>query len=168
MNPARRDLFRLRCRQFRWLALVMIGVVGLLVALLVFFMPVEAMIAGNAEAGAAWRRAIGALIWQAPTLCYLYAVWAISRALKDLSQGRLIQPTLGGALRRVGIALGLGGFTSVFVVTNLARMLDGGAGGYLNYDVAGMTLGMIGGALFLLAGVMEEAGRVQAELDEMI
>ena len=31
-----------------------------------------------------------------------------------------------------------------------------------------MTLGMIGGALFLLGGVMDQAGKVQAELDEMI
>jgi hypothetical protein len=47
-------------------------------------------------------------------------------------------------------------------------MVEGGRGGYLHFDVAGMTLGMIGGALFLLGRVMEQAGRVQAELDEMI
>ena len=34
--------------------------------------------------------------------------------------------------------------------------------------VAGMTLGMIGGALFLLGRVVDQAGAVQAELDEMI
>jgi hypothetical protein len=80
----------------------------------------------------------------------------------------LIQPTLSGALRKVGLALGIGGVTSVFVVTNLTRVLEGGRGGFLHFDVAGMTLGMIGGALFLLGRVMDQAGRVQAELDEMI
>jgi hypothetical protein len=41
-------------------------------------------------------------------------------------------------------------------------------GGYLNLDVGAMTLGMIGGALYLLGRVVDQAGRVQAELDEMI
>ena len=79
-----------------------------------------------------------------------------------------IAPTLADALRRVGLALGLGGLLNVFGVTNLVRLIEGGRGGWAWFDVAGMTLGMIGGALFLLAGVMEQAGKVQAELDEMI
>jgi hypothetical protein len=86
----------------------------------------------------------------------------------QLSRGRLIQPTLSSALRQVGLALGIGGVASVFLVTNLARVLEGGRGGWPHFDVAGMTLGMIGGALFLLGRVMDQAGRVQAELDEMI
>jgi hypothetical protein len=56
----------------------------------------------------------------------------------------------------------------VFGVTNVIRLIEGGRGGFAYFDVAGMTLGMIGGALFLLGGVMEQAGKVQAELDEMI
>ena len=57
---------------------------------------------------------------------------------------------------------------SVFVVTNLARVIEGGRGSFLHFDVAGMTLGMIGGALFLLGRVIDQADRIQAELDEMI
>ena len=80
----------------------------------------------------------------------------------------LIQPILVHALRRVGLSLGLGGLFSVFGVTNVIRLIEGGRGGFAYFDVAGMTLGMIGGALFLLGGVMEQADKVQAELDEMI
>ena len=57
---------------------------------------------------------------------------------------------------------------SVFIVTNLLRLIGSSEGGYLHFDVAGMTLGMIGGALFLLGRVVDQAGAVQAELDEMI
>ena len=68
----------------------------------------------------------------------------------------------------VGLALGVGGVWSVFVVTNLTRIIQGGQGGWLHFDVSGMTLGMIGGALFLLGRVLGQAADVQAELDEMI
>ena len=68
----------------------------------------------------------------------------------------------------MGIALGVGGVLSVFVVTNAVRLLNAGQGGYLHFDVPGMALGMIGGALFLLSRVMSQAAAAQAELDEMI
>ena len=57
---------------------------------------------------------------------------------------------------------------SVFIVSNLMRLVGFTKGSYLNFDVAGMTLGMIGGALFLLGRVMDQALAAQAELDEMI
>jgi len=85
-----------------------------------------------------------------------------------VSKGRLIQPTLARALRHVGIALGLGGLLSVFGITNISRLIGGSQGSFAYFDVAGMTLGMIGGVLSLLGRVVEHAGRVQAELDEMI
>ena len=109
-----------------------------------------------------------ALIWMTPTLFYLIGVWTIGSSLGDLAKGRLIQPTLADTLRRVGIALGLGGIVSVFVAPNLSRLLDFSRGGYLYFDTSGMTLGMIGGALFLLGRVVEKAGEIQAELDEII
>ncbi|MGH7026446.1 DUF2975 domain-containing protein [Brevundimonas sp.] len=114
-----------------------------------------------------WRFG-GDLIWASPAVCYLLGVWFIGRAMGQLARGRLIQPTLASALRRVGLSLGFGGVISVFVVTNLLRLLGHTSGGYLHFDVAGMTLGMIGGALFLLGRVVDQAGAVQAELDEMI
>jgi hypothetical protein len=108
------------------------------------------------------------IVWAMPTVFYLFAVWSIGAAMGQLSKGRLIQPILVHALRRVGLSLGMGGLFSVFGVTNIVRLIEGGRGSFAYFDVAGMTLGMIGGALFLLGGVMEQAGKVQAELDEMI
>jgi hypothetical protein len=59
----------------------------------------------------------------APSVCYLFGVWSIGRAMGELQKGRLIQPTLASALRRVGLALGVGGVLQVFVVTNLLRLI---------------------------------------------
>jgi hypothetical protein len=46
--------------------------------------------------------------------CYLFGVWSIGRAMGELQKGRLIQPTLASALRRVGLSLGLGGVLQRF------------------------------------------------------
>ena len=142
----------------------MVASVGGLLALLHLIFP--ALLA--ARDGAWPDGMVNGLLYRAPTLFYLFAVWSIGSAMGQLSKGRLIQPTLVHALRRVGLSLGVGGLLSVFVVTNLLRVLEFSRGGYLHFDVPGMTLGMIGGALFLLGGVVEQAGKVQAELDEMI
>jgi len=158
------DRFRRRCAQFRWLAVFMVISVGALLALIHVIAPAVMTLRGEDVAGRWPTQAV----WALPTVFYLFAVWAIGAAMGQLSKGRLIQPTMVHALRRVGLALGFGGLLSVFGVTNLARMIEGGQGGWAYFDVAGMTLGMIGGALFLLGGVMEQAGKVQAELDEMI
>ncbi|MFW2342591.1 DUF2975 domain-containing protein [Brevundimonas sp.] len=158
--------FRARCRQFQWLARFMVISVGSLLALMHLIVPVWLRLRGD-EVPYAWD-IVRSLIWAMPAVLYLAAVWMIGRALGHLSKGRLIQPTLVVALRNVGVALGVGGVWSVFVVTNLTRILQGGQGGWFHFDVSGMTLGMIGGALFLLGRVLDQAADVQAELDEMI
>ena len=164
MTQTAPDRFRRRCAQFRWLAVFMVASVGGLLVLIHVVAPVLLTLRGEAVGG----RWLTQAVWALPTAFYLFAVWSIGAAMGQLSRGRLIQPTLAHALRRVGLALGLGGLVSVFGVTNVTRLIEGGAGGWAYFDVAGMTLGMIGGALFLLGGVMEQAGKVQAELDEMI
>lgn len=157
--------FRRRCAQFRWLAIFMVLSVGALLALIHLVAPGVLLVRGDPSMASRW---LADVVWALPTAFYLFAVWSIGAAMGQLSKGRLIQPTLVRALRRVGLSLGFGGLLSVFGVTNLTRLIEGGRGGWAYFDVPGMTLGMIGGALFLLGGVVEQAGRVQAELDEMI
>ena len=166
MSQTSTDRFRRRCAQFRWLAVFMVVSVGALLALMYLVAPVVLTIRGDSQMSG--REMLAQWVWGVPPAFYLYAVWSIGAAMGQLSQGRLIQPTLVHALRRVGLSLGFGGLLSVFGVTNVIRLIEGGRGGWAHFDVAGMTLGMIGGALFLLGGVMEQAGRIQAELDEMI
>ena len=160
------DRFRRLCGQYRWLAVFMVCSVGGLLLLMHVIAPAVVWLRDGPPDFA--RRAAGDLIWASPAAFYLMGVWFIGRAMGQLARGRLIQPTLASALRQVGLSLGFGGVISVFVVTNLLRLIDPAKGGYLYFDVAGMTLGMIGGALFLLGRVVDQAGAVQAELDEMI
>ena len=158
--------FRRMCGQFRWLAVFMVVSVGALLMVTNLAGPVGHWL--REEPQSYETRYLAGVIWALPPVCYLFGVWSIGRAMGQLAKGRLIQPTLSSALRRVGLALGVGGVLSVFVVTNLLRVIGHSPGGYLNFDVASMTLGMIGGALFLLGRVVDQADRIQSELDEMI
>lgn len=158
--------FRRMCGQFRWLAVFMVVSVGLLMVCLHLIFPgLNWAINGRAMMP---RETAVSLIWITPAACYLFAVWSIGAAMGQLAKGRLIQPTLALALRKVGLALGVGGVFTVFLMTNLLRLAGATKGGFVNFDIGNMTLGMIGGALFLLGRVIDQAGAVQAELDEMI
>ena len=158
--------FRQMCGQFRWLAVFMVLSVGAILTLMYLVAPLMLNLRGQLPDYG--FRVLTGLIMASPSICYLFGVWSIGRALSQISRGRLIQPTLAYALRRVGLALGIGGVLAVFAVSNLLRLIGETKGGYLNFDVASMTLGMIGGALFLLGRVVDQADRVQAELDEII
>ena len=166
MSQTDTDRFRLMCRQFNWLAIFMVCSVGAILALMHVIVPVVFLTRGeNQLVVDLW---LAELVKSVPTLFYLFAVWSIGSAMGQLAKGRMIQPVLAYALRRVGLALGFGGLFSVFGMTNVMRLIEGGRGSWAYFDVAGMTLGMIGGALFLLGRVMEQAARVQSELDDMI
>tara|TARA_R110002167_G_scaffold186407_1_gene387478 strand:+ start:2027 stop:2527 length:501 start_codon:yes stop_codon:yes gene_type:complete len=165
---SRTDLtrFRAMCGQYRWLAVFMVVSVGAILALMFLVAPGVLMARGDYTGTPS--RWLVEMIQALPTLFYLFAVWSIGSAMGQLSKGRLIQPTLVHALRRVGLSLGIGGLLSVFGITNLVRLIEGGHGSWAYFDVPGMTLGMIGGALFLLGRVVDQADHIQAELDEMI
>ena len=158
--------FRRLCGQFRWLAVFMVCSVGAILAGAHIVAPAVLTARGDPRFDpAVW---LETAVWATPTLFYLFAVWSIGAAMGQLSKGRLIQPILGKALRHVGLALGLGGLLSVFGVTNISRLIGGDQGSFAYFDVASMTLGMIGGALFLLGRVVDQAHRLQSELDDMI
>jgi len=158
--------FRRMCSQFRWLAILMVVSVGFLLATIAWIAPLLMVVLYKAPLRL--DRMAMFTIWSTPAACYLFGVWTIGRTLGDLAKGRLIQAALPSTLRRVGVALGVGGVASVFVISNLLRLLGQAKGGYVHIDVPGMTLGMIGGALYLLGRVMDQALAAQAELDEMI
>lgn len=169
MSQSPLSLFRRRCRQFQRLAWFMVGSLGLIVLL-------QAGLAAAAYSGVVGvtpprlepAYVIGMALGMVSPACYLYAVWVIGQAMGAVAGGDLFQPRLSQALCRAGVALGLGGVFSVFVMTNLMRLFGIVRGSYLNLDIAAMTLGMFGGVLFLLGGLMERAGHMQAELDEIL
>lgn len=168
MTKTETDRFRVMCRQFNGLAIFMVCCVGLLLVMMHAASPVAFLLRETVRPPEFADLWLAQSVKDLPQLFYLFAVWSTGRAMGQLANGRLIQPVMAAALRRVGLALGFGGLLSVFGVTNIIRLINGGQGGWMYFDVSGMTLGMIGGALFLLGRVMEQAGKVQAELDEMI
>jgi hypothetical protein len=142
------------CEQFRWMARVMVVGVGAIIVIAPLVLP--------------HGYKLEAIVWSLPAICYLFGVWSMGRAMGQVARGRLLEAALPSVLRRVGISLGAGGLMSVFVVGGLKRLVGVEVGGYVQFDVAGMTLGMIGAALFLLGRIVDKALAAQAELDEMI
>jgi hypothetical protein len=103
-----------------------------------------------------------------PGLAYLWAVWAVQRALADLAAGRLFHATVARAMRHIGACVFAGALFSVFGVTNVSRLITGGHGGYAYFDLSGIVLGVVGAALVLMARVVDQARALQAELDEIL
>ena len=102
-----------------------------------------------------------------PALGYLWALWAVQRALGELAAGATFQPAVARAMRHIGIGVLAGALFNVFAVTNLSRWISGGHGGYLYFDLSGIVLGVVGAALVLMARLVDQARALQAELDEI-
>lgn len=159
------DRFRSQCRLLRACALVVFVGLFLLLALGMVGLPWR-MATGIAQGGG--TRALVSVVQFLPGLGYLWALWAVQRALGDLSAGRLFHPTVARAMRHIGIGVLAGALFNVFAVTNLSRWIVGGTGSYLYFDLSGIVLGVVGAALVLLARLVDQARALQAELDEIL
>ena len=158
------DRFRDRCRVLRIATLVVFFGLTAMILLGLIGLPNWQNASTDSGALGTLRIFIPAL----PALGYLWALWAVQRALSDLVAGRLFHPTVARAMRQIGIGVLVGALLNVFVVTNLIRMLVGGRGSYLYFDLSGIVLGVVGTALILLARLVDQARALQAELDEII
>lgn len=159
------DRFRSQCRLLRIAALVVFAGLFLLLALGMVGLPWR--LAVDAEQD--WStRALLSVVQFLPGLGYLWALWAVQRALGDLASGRLFHPTVARAMRHIGIGVLAGALFNVFAVTNLSRWIAGGHGGYAYFDLSGIVLGVVGAALVLLARLVDQARALQAELDEIL
>jgi hypothetical protein len=113
------------------------------------------------------RRLAFQLVRTCPELFYLLALWGIREALASLARGQLYTIAVTRMLRRVGVMLAVGAFLNVFVVPGVAWLLGHGPGYLIAYDVSGLVLGAIGLSLTILARVLEFAGQIQSELEEI-
>jgi hypothetical protein len=159
------DAFRTQCRLLRLATAVVFA--GLLVLVLsgVGSLPSwqvddVALLTGAQR----WQiRLINAL----PSIGYLWALWSVQRALGDLAAGRTFHPTVARAMRHIGAGVLAGALMEVFAVMNLIRLVLG-RGSYLYFDTSAIVLGVVGAALVLLAGLVDRARALQAELDEIL
>lgn len=159
------DRFRNQCRLLRVAVLFVFGLLSLFIFSLMVGLPLR--LATDMPEG--WStRALLSVVRYLPGLGYLWALWAVQRALADLAADRLFHPTVARAMRHIGIGVLAGALFNVFAVTNLARWITGGKGGYLYFDMSVIVLGVVGAALVMLARVVDQARALQAELDEIV
>jgi|GEM_PF-359290 len=156
------DRFRSQCRLLRIATLVVFA--GFLLLLLLAGSLVPWRMAAGDEA----TRALLLVVRLLPGVGYLWALWAVQRALGELAGGALFAPAVARAMRHIGIGVLAGALCNVFVVTNLSRWIAGGQGGYLYFDLSGIVLGVVGAALVLMARLVDRARALQAELDGIL
>ncbi len=107
------------------------------------------------------------LLYRLPMLFYLWAIWAVGRACAAIGRGEYFAEVVPRLLNRVGLALFFGAIANVFVAPVLMKLLTG-RGGYAAYDVAAITLGVVGLALVVIAPLLRHAAEMRAELDEIL
>ena len=98
---------------------------------------------------------------------YLWAIWTVRRMILAVGQGLGQDRRMARLLAQVGIALVLGGVSSVFAAPLLQLVLSG-RGAIAHYDVAAITLGVVGLALVVVARLLGEAAAMRNELDEIV
>ena len=98
-TPAR---FRAQCRLLRIATLVVFFGLGLMLAL--GFIGLPWLQTGGLPLGIGTRVML-TTVQVMPALGYLWALWAVQRALADLACERLFHPTVARALRQIGIGV---------------------------------------------------------------
>ena len=98
---------------------------------------------------------------------YLFALDGVRRALSAIARGEFFTPILTGMLDRVGILLAAAAVIAAFVVPALQNLIGAGPGHWIAFNVSALLLGALGLALTGFAGVVGQAARLKAELDEI-
>lgn len=159
------DRFRRHCRLLRTGVLCVLVALAALLLFAYVAMPLAYLVRADRMVTSSL---LLLLVHASPAVAYLWALWAVQRALGDMAAGRLFQPVVARALRRIGHGVIAGALLSIFAVTNLSRVIVHGHGGFAYFDLSGMMLAIVGAALILLAQLVEQAGRLQRELDEIV
>lgn len=153
-----RSSVRRRCRWLQRLATVLM--LGFVLALGVD----AALVLRSADVGAYLAFTVP---YRLPILFYLAGVWTIRSAFARLADGEVFGHVLPILLHRLGWALALGGFASVFLAQWLSQALRGiMEGPWAAFDPAAITVGLVGALLIVLADLMRRAEAMRQELDE--
>jgi len=107
------------------------------------------------------------LLHRVPMLLYLWAIWNARQAIAAVGRGDAFGPIVARLLGRVGVALFLGGLAQVFGVPWLLWGLGLGPS-IAHYDVAAITVGVVGAALMIVAQLLGQAAKMRQELDEFV
>jgi hypothetical protein len=137
------------------------NLVTLVFALLMLVLGIEVLALVSGRHPSPWI-----LVYRLPMLFYLWAIWDARRAIASIGKGELFGTVVPRLLTRVGLALFLGGLVNVFGAPLLLWLVSG-RGAVAYYDVAAITLGVVGLTLVLVAQLLSQAAAMRQELDEM-
>lgn len=151
MNP---ETLRARSRLLRNLVTLVF-----VILLLTLAMEVSVVVSGRYPSASL-------LLYRLPMLFYLWAIWCARRAIASIGAAESFGPAVPRLLTQVGLALFLGGIVNVFVAPLLTWLILG-RGGLAHYDVAAITVGVVGLTLVLIAQLLDQAALMRRELDEM-
>lgn len=161
------DHFRSQCRWLRSATIIVfVGlclILGLIVAMGVLTPAPHAVHLEDNRIGI-WLSFIDLL----PAVGYLWALWAVQRALGDVAAGRMFDRAVARAMRRIGAGVLAGALFKIFAVTNLSRWITGGPGSYLYFDLAAIVLSVVGAALIVLARLLDRARALETELEGIL
>lgn len=115
-----------------------------------------------------WARRLGYQLTAAcPEVFYLVALWGIRQALASIALGKPFAPAITRMMNLVGTMLAIGAIINVLVVPGIALALGFGRGYLIAYDVSGLVLGAIGLSLKVFSHLLQHAGELQSELEEI-
>jgi len=162
-GPVTTDIRGRSARLCRFVTGMSVVLWGLLV--LERFSEVAIQLSMHGVGGEPLRRLGYELVLACPDVFYLLALWGIRQALAEFARGELYAPAVTRMLDRVGVMLVAGAFAKVLLVPGAARLLGFGPGYWVAFDVSGLVLAAVGLALTVIARVLKQASRMQAELD---
>lgn len=119
--------------------------------------------AAAAEVG---RAALKQLLYAAPAILFLAALWQLRQAVASVARGALFGGILVETLKRVGALLIAGALATMLLMPALHRLLGDAYPRLIEFDVATLIVAAIGAGIIFLARLFESAGAVQRELDE--
>jgi hypothetical protein len=105
------------------------------------------------------------LYWYTPMFLYLWAIWMIRHALQDISRGEMFGAVVPRLLFRVGLALFVGALYEVLGRRVVAELYWGEYHSSQMFEASGITLGVVGASMVLIAGLLRRAMEMRNELD---
>jgi uncharacterized membrane protein len=155
-----------------WIAVAVLSVQFLvLLRLLTLIGPIgEAIRLGDTRGlGEALRPVLYRLVDVLPALIYIGGVFAAARIFGRVARGDLFSRANSEGLAEVGSSLLWGAAASSVIVPWIKSWLDGEYGfGGIRLESETWVIAVIGGAILILGKMMAQAGRLQAELNEII
>jgi hypothetical protein len=105
-------------------------------------------------------------VFATPAAAYLLALWQLRQVAALVASGAPFEAAIVRALRRLGFCL-IGGAALSLAMPTLHHLLGQAYPRLIEMDVATLTIGGIGLGLTFLARLVDRAGAVQSELDEI-